>query len=905
MHNRLLSNARAGSARRLRPVAGGLVLALATLSAIAGLQPGRSISAARAADVTVSQDNLRTGWDPNETSITPASVRAFTRRFSFGANGQVYAQPLVIDTLPTPTVIVATENDQIYGVNATTGAQLWHTSLGTPSTITTCGDLTPNIGVTGTPVYDPAVGTHGTVYTFAQTGGRSPIWALYAINPVTGAAAKVQTVRGAPSNDSHVTFNAAQQLERPGLLLMNGWVYAAFGSHCDRKPYVGYVAGVNVTSKRLTLWTDESGVTNNQAGIWQSGGGLLSDGSGRIIVTSGNGISPANGVGTKPPGTLAESVIRLSVNSTTGALSARDFFSPNNAPSLDAADRDFGSGGPVGVPFVVGSYSHTLIQAGKDGRIFVLNRDNLGGRSSTNSGALFTSAVYSGQWGHPAVFADTNPLTAANAAAANDYMFYVGDKDVLRVFKFKVSSGGKPTLSDVANSSLVFGSRSGSPVVTSNGTNATTAVLWEVYSPSSSGLNSILEAYDVSSKALSACSLSHVCTLKPIFSAPIGTSAKFTVAATSGGMVYVGTRGGRLLAYGPPTAATAVVGTATTVGSTAVHTTTTKTVTVTAKNATTVTSVSATTGATNVPTGAIVPPTTNQFAVTQVTETQQSKTVSVIKFPLKLAKGDQLHATVAFTPAVPGGTDGSLVISDSSATDPVVTVPLTGNGIQPGLFAEPSALTFPLAPDQGVIPVPVGTSVPETVVLSNFGKAPFTFSGVRRPSGPFSFTAGGSTPTVGQTIVPGESISVAVSFTPTGAGAATGSFTITGSGGLSTTVNLSGIGVAAVSQVTAPAVGFGTIPVGKTATRYVRVTNTGNTPTLIGGTSKLPAPFNAVLTPQPGLPFNPSYGMLLPVTFTPKKAGSFTARYLMKWTDLNGSHTLDVLLTGTAKQAAK
>src|ERR1022692_1461912 len=231
----------------------------------------------------------------------------------------------------------------------------------------------------------------------------TPGYGLFGVDPVTGAIIEHVAIGGKPANDSHITFSPAKQLERPGLLLMNGSVYAAFGSHCDHQPYAGFVSGVNVTTKKATLWTDESGVSDNEAGIWQGGGGVMSDGPGRIFVTSGKGISP--------PGQLAESVIRLAVG-TTGALTAKDFYSPDNAPALDAADRDFGAGAPVGLPFGTSggttSYPDLLAQAAKDGRIFLLNRDSLGGRKQ--GGALSITTPYGGEWGHPAVFADTSTL---------------------------------------------------------------------------------------------------------------------------------------------------------------------------------------------------------------------------------------------------------------------------------------------------------------------------------------------------------------------------------------------------------------------------------------------------------------------------------------------------------------
>ena len=309
--------------------------------------------------------------------------------------------------------------------------------------------------MTSSPVYDQATGDVYLVAQVVQAPG--PAYYLFGVNPGTGAVVFKRSIGGAATNDPHITFNASNQLARPGLLLMNGWIYAAFGSHCDHSPYVGFVDGVKVSNGALTEWSDETGVSDNQAGIWQGGAGVMSDGAGRIFVTSGNGISPAAGPGTRPSGQLAESVIQLSVRSG-GALVAKDFFSPADAPSLDAGDVDFGSGGPLGLPFGTSTYPHVLAQAGKDGRIFLLDRDNLGGRkqgSQHGDDVLNVTHPYFGQWGHPAVFAHTTTLSASNAGAANDYLYYIGTNDSLRVLKFGVNQSDQPTLSDVANSSLV------------------------------------------------------------------------------------------------------------------------------------------------------------------------------------------------------------------------------------------------------------------------------------------------------------------------------------------------------------------------------------------------------------------------------------------------------------------
>jgi PQQ-like domain len=186
----------------VKPVLPALLIA-ALLPAVSSVTAAGGAVVARGAvavdDTTTSQDNLRTGWDPPEPELTPANVSGQTPNYTFGqvfrttVTGQVYAQPLVVGS----TVIVATEQDYVYSLNARTGAVVFKAFLG-----------------------------------------------------------------GRPSNDKDITFNAADQLERPGLLLMNGWVYAAFGSHCDHNPWAGFVDGVNVSTKATTEWSDEAGATN-------------------------------------------------------------------------------------------------------------------------------------------------------------------------------------------------------------------------------------------------------------------------------------------------------------------------------------------------------------------------------------------------------------------------------------------------------------------------------------------------------------------------------------------------------------------------------------------------------------------------------------------------------------------
>jgi hypothetical protein len=233
---------------------------------------------------------------------------------------------------------------------------------------------------------------------------------------------------------------------------VSGQVYMGFSSYCDYQPYVGHVAGVNTATRALTMWTDESGTTDSQAGIWQSGGGLMSDGPGRIFAATGNGVSPAPGPGMSPPRELGDSVVRLGVQ-TGGSLAAQDFFSPVNAPALAAHDEDFGSGAPVALPFGTSAHPHLLMQAGRDGRIFLLDRDSLGGRGSKTDHPVYVTPTSEGnQQAHPAAFA---------GSGGADYLYYHGGNQSLRAFRFSTATGA---LTDAGQTPGVIFGASGSPV---------------------------------------------------------------------------------------------------------------------------------------------------------------------------------------------------------------------------------------------------------------------------------------------------------------------------------------------------------------------------------------------------------------------------------------------------------
>jgi outer membrane protein assembly factor BamB len=493
--------------------------------------------AAPADEITMSRDNLRTGWDPYEPNLTPSTVSStsFGKLFATKVQGQVYAQPLVVGN----TVLVGTEDNWAYGLNASTGTIIWQHQLGKtwPASAIGCGDLTPNIGNTSAGVYDPSSGTfYLTTKVDDGPDKQHPNWYLHALDATTGTERTnwPMKIAGTPTNDSAHPFNAFVQHQRPGLLLMNGVVYMGFGSHCDIGNYVGLVAGVNTTTRSIRIWSSEVGTTGQKGAVWQSGGGLVSDGPGRIFLTTGNGTTAPDAPSSPVPPHRSESVVRLGV-AANGTMTAQQFFSPSNAKFLDDHDLDLGSGGPVGLPSTFGTPSvpNLLVQIGKDGRLFLLNRDRLGGKNQKPGGGdnvVQTLGGFKGVWGHPAVY-----------GGQGGYVYVVQRDGTMLVFKRSVNSQGAPRLGLVAKTPQMFGFGSGSPIVTSNGTSSGSAVVWVVRVNDGSGANGQLCAYNA---------IPSGSTLQQLRCFSIGTGVKFTTAASASGRVYTGTRDGFVYGFG-------------------------------------------------------------------------------------------------------------------------------------------------------------------------------------------------------------------------------------------------------------------------------------------------------------------------------------------------------------------
>jgi hypothetical protein len=339
-----------------------------------------------------------TGDYPAETVLTPANVKSstFGKLFSTPIDGQVYAQPLVVagedvTVGPQPgrhnVVLVATENDSLYAIDAASGAILWQAGFidpaagitAVPSNDTQSGVITPEAGITSTPVIDPAT---NIIYVVAQTKDQEPdgpnyISTLHAINIATGAEALggpvdiadtiyqngVYTYVSGPAvkGDGNasvggvVPFNALRANQRPALTLANGQVYIAFASFGDIEPYHGWILGYNASTLQPSAVFNDT-PNGFDGGIWQSGAGLAVDGQGNLYVETGIGTFDENltAQGFPSLGDYGDSVLKLAPDPSTTAsnpnangwgLKVVDYFTPSNQSTLDATDGDVGSGG--------------------------------------------------------------------------------------------------------------------------------------------------------------------------------------------------------------------------------------------------------------------------------------------------------------------------------------------------------------------------------------------------------------------------------------------------------------------------------------------------------------------------------------------------------------------------------
>ena len=446
-------------------------------------------------------DNSRTGLNPSETVLTPANVNVsqFGKLLSYPIDGIADASPLYVANLNIPgkgfhnVVYVATEHDSVYAFDADAlqATPLWEVSFINPANgITTvptadtsaeccAAVVAPEIGITGSPVIDPAT---NTLYVVAKTkevsgGTKNYFHRLHALDITTGAekfggpvviqASVPGTGSGASGGRLPLISQHANQ--RAALLLSNGVVYVAFAGHADQNPYHGWVVGYNAGTLQQTMVfctspNSDPGqpafTTGNGAGIWQSGDGLATDSTGNIFFVTGNGTFDVNTGGLD----YGDSFLKIS---PAGAVV--DYFTPHDQQNMSASDLDLGSGGTILLPDQPGTHPHEAITAGKNGTIYLVDRDNMGHYNASNDNQIIQSVVNIFPHGTNGTGNFKAPLHW------NGNLYFTADADYLKVFSL---TNGRMSTTPTSHSPNIFNYPGSTLGMSSNG--ATSGILWAI-----------------------------------------------------------------------------------------------------------------------------------------------------------------------------------------------------------------------------------------------------------------------------------------------------------------------------------------------------------------------------------------------------------------------------------------
>jgi hypothetical protein len=471
---------------------------------------------------TYHNDMARDGVNAQEYALNPTSVTAatFGKRFACAIDAQAYAQPLwvanvAIGGVTHNVVIAATQHDTMYAFDADASpcVTLWTKSLlasgetWLSSNDVGTTDITPDIGIVGTPVIDPAT---STIYVVSKSKNGSAVHQrLHALSVVDGSE-KFAGPTEIAFTSGGLTFDPLRENERCGLALVNGTVYIAWASHGDIPVYYGWVAGYNASTLALTsVYNDDpfSGSDGKNGGIWMSGGAPAADlenGTYSLYVITGNG--PFDGTTY-----FGDSFLKLS---TSSSMSTVSYFAPSDQDSLRSGDIDLGSGGTAVLVDQLTAPQHLLIGGGKQGIMYVLNRDNLGGNNSTDSGVVQEFQGGNGIFATPAFWQGAL------------YLGFVGDH--VKAFSFNATAGNFTT-SPASASPTTYGWPGATPSVSSTG--AANGIVWALERNGAA----ILHAYDATNLNTELWNSSNNAADNA------GTYMKFSVPTVANGKVYVGT----------------------------------------------------------------------------------------------------------------------------------------------------------------------------------------------------------------------------------------------------------------------------------------------------------------------------------------------------------------------------
>lgn len=507
--------------------------------------------------LTQHNDNFRSGWNASETALTTANVNAqkFGELFTLSVDDQVYAQPLVAGHVSIGggthnVVIVATVNNTVYAYDGDTGTPYWQKNYTAPgmrppknTDMTgacngTYTDFSGSIGIVGTPVIDAVT---ATMYFVARsTTGTAFVQYLHAVNIVDGsevAGSPTQiTATTSGTGDGNVngviTFDAQRQNQRQGLTLVNGTVYVSFSSHCDWGPFHGWILGYDASTLQQRIVYNDT--PNGAAGgMWESGTGMAADGAGNLYVVTGNGTvgdagDPAN------TNNRGSSALKLTPNGST--LRVASYFTPFNYQHLNDYDLDYGGMGAVLIP-----NSTFFLTAGKDGNLYLLNADAMGGYQQSSNQVQQVVSLGND--------ANMHCQAAYYKGAGKEFIYVWSENDPLRAIPFDRSSNLLIYGSELVSTAPGPTGQSGAVLsVSSNGSQDGTGILWASYAATGDA------EHDVSPGILRAFDASDV--RKELWNNQrdvrdnAGSYAKFASPTIANGHVYLPTFSNRVVVYG-------------------------------------------------------------------------------------------------------------------------------------------------------------------------------------------------------------------------------------------------------------------------------------------------------------------------------------------------------------------
>lgn len=471
---------------------------------------------------TYHYDNQRTGWNSEERTLKPSNVNAsslyvLTLQLD-DANDQVDTQPLIVRKVHVAggkhdVVYVSTENNNVYAIDADTDTKLLKVNLGKAvPPLWGCGNNGPTIGINGTPAIDLISGTMYVIaYIQDPANGGNPEYYLHALD-LSNLSDKVSPRLVAGSGMSNqqypLQFQAMYQRQRPGLLLQNGNVYAGFGSFCDwggsnsRGWVLGWQTGtlnpLAANDLNNTQTSEPSGMFLSS--VWESGYGLAGDPGGNVYFTTGN--SDPSGTTYDGCTNVQESVVKLPASLTRNCPAVPPpnpaLFTPANESGLDQGDVDLGSAGVMALPDQAGSVPRLLVANGKDGSMFLLNRDNLGGFTASNAGAL--GGVQSigigngfGCWCGPTYFEDATPHVVTSGGG---WTLSWGNGTTLNSLQlWNVETAPSPKLVAVAKGSMPDTVQDPGFFTTVSSHGHKDAIIWAVSRPLTNSTNTAVQLY--------------------------------------------------------------------------------------------------------------------------------------------------------------------------------------------------------------------------------------------------------------------------------------------------------------------------------------------------------------------------------------------------------------------------